>query len=637
MSLSKEPIAINEQSGGPDPIGWIKRFHRGEQGMIAMQLPVAMLAFLAMMNLVANTGVAVNQKIEVQNTADSVAYSSMLWEARCMNSVTAANHLMGEMMSLVTFHHALGGDTQEDGGTLADYPVRATLAAVTVLAIPASIILFIPDMKALHIANPLTDIKADGMCGYGKLHLKLALQTNYAARDALAVDYLAGVALCATVIGCIIGGPMIDAALSGAKALDIDEKIIEAEWKVLDLLEKFAKNTMSIKKLIRDTLIPGAKGWQHSVVTAAPSTIASVGQMTGYVNNCDSVNQPVFPGQINLFGSSLKLPVVRERYRSSDLKPAEWFIGAVTFEKTWVRTVFPLLVVFTPFPICKITTFAYLLGFERDCCQNPLATSQIMRATWPFVIYDRLPVVVGTVWMVHSDARGLHQSFSAIYCMELIKRFYKNKGNNGQEGVYVMDPGIPGRPQPSKRVLKGSERWANRQGLTTTENMFTLVGYAGRPIPLVMSPTVFTINNGFTHSFAHSEAILYNANQQGQKEQTGQGFSIGSIASFSFLLGGDYGPYQPNIAYDTLNWKSPVDDTPIWEYQRQPYSIAETIAVPIIYLVKGTPKIFLNWQPKLVPISSTRFRDSLINPLRPFGSQITFLRTTGLISDVNTH
>src|SRR5262249_49177381 len=42
------------------------------------------------------------------NAADSVAYSGTVWMARGMNSITAANHLIGELMALYTLHHAIG-------------------------------------------------------------------------------------------------------------------------------------------------------------------------------------------------------------------------------------------------------------------------------------------------------------------------------------------------------------------------------------------------------------------------------------------------------------------------------------------------------------------------------------------------
>lgn len=80
-----------------------------ESGMIPLVTVVAVLGLVVMISLVGNLGAVVGEKVEVQNAADAVAYSDALWMARGMNSITAANHLMGEATALVVLIDALGG------------------------------------------------------------------------------------------------------------------------------------------------------------------------------------------------------------------------------------------------------------------------------------------------------------------------------------------------------------------------------------------------------------------------------------------------------------------------------------------------------------------------------------------------
>ena len=84
-------------------------FHRRDDGLVTWATAVAVVFLLVLTNLVINVGMTINHKIETQNSADSVAYSSAVWSARGMNAITATNHLMGELTALYTLHHAFGG------------------------------------------------------------------------------------------------------------------------------------------------------------------------------------------------------------------------------------------------------------------------------------------------------------------------------------------------------------------------------------------------------------------------------------------------------------------------------------------------------------------------------------------------
>lgn len=88
----------------------------GEEGKITIVTIIVVMIFILLIGLVGNAGQSVIKKIELQNAADSAAYSTAVWQARAMNAITATNHLMGELTALIVVHEAFGGPTLENGG-----------------------------------------------------------------------------------------------------------------------------------------------------------------------------------------------------------------------------------------------------------------------------------------------------------------------------------------------------------------------------------------------------------------------------------------------------------------------------------------------------------------------------------------
>ena len=93
------------RSDGP----FMVAFNDDEHGKISLLASLLMLALVALAGLIGNVGHAAKEKIEVQNAADSLSFSSSLWMARGMNAVTATNHMLGEATALAAIHEAFGG------------------------------------------------------------------------------------------------------------------------------------------------------------------------------------------------------------------------------------------------------------------------------------------------------------------------------------------------------------------------------------------------------------------------------------------------------------------------------------------------------------------------------------------------
>ena len=134
------------------PVKGFQKIAICEEGTISMVTIVAVLVIAILIGFVGNSGRVVQQKIEVQNAADSVAYSSALWQARGMNAITAVNHLLGEATAICVLIEAIGGPELEKARSLSwssgksDPTIKRTNAILTILH-PLTKTAFTPDNK----------------------------------------------------------------------------------------------------------------------------------------------------------------------------------------------------------------------------------------------------------------------------------------------------------------------------------------------------------------------------------------------------------------------------------------------------------------------------------------------------------
>ncbi len=90
--------------------------HSNEDGKITLITTVTLMFFLVLICYIANIGNSIRQKMELQNAADSAAYSIALWQARGMNATTVSNHMLGEASALIVMVESLGGRIQTEKG-----------------------------------------------------------------------------------------------------------------------------------------------------------------------------------------------------------------------------------------------------------------------------------------------------------------------------------------------------------------------------------------------------------------------------------------------------------------------------------------------------------------------------------------
>ena len=86
------------------------------RGFVSMPLLFVFMGMLVLFSFLINTGLVISRKVDAQNAADAVAYSTALQRAKGMNAITAANHLMGELQAVAIMHHSFGGDELDGKG-----------------------------------------------------------------------------------------------------------------------------------------------------------------------------------------------------------------------------------------------------------------------------------------------------------------------------------------------------------------------------------------------------------------------------------------------------------------------------------------------------------------------------------------
>ncbi len=95
------------------------------QGKLTLVTLIAIIGMMVIVGFVGNAGYVVTEKMNTQNAADAVAFSSAQWMARGMNAATATNHLLGEITALTVVIEGLGGP--EADAKLEAYPPQARI------------------------------------------------------------------------------------------------------------------------------------------------------------------------------------------------------------------------------------------------------------------------------------------------------------------------------------------------------------------------------------------------------------------------------------------------------------------------------------------------------------------------------
>jgi hypothetical protein len=290
----------------------------GEGGMLSMASVFVLMGILVLFALLANVTRTVDQKMETQNGADAIAYSSAEEMARGMNTVTATNHLIGELMGLVVLHHALGGDELDGLKKVQKTPrdIRNNLRNMYYFASATED----PEPVGYDTVNQEPDVGATIWdC---RMRLKQVLTWAYTAHG------IGGLFQDLQWIPFGIGAALEAYGLSVSYAAWAFECKAQEEWYVLDAVEYLAYLIKPLKLTLQKAVIPGLhRVYARLMVNTIP---VQSWNLAGPVGNLNAVEGTLFPPW-----PFLQLPVTPEPENLSDLKRSQLVRASVPWIRYW--------------------------------------------------------------------------------------------------------------------------------------------------------------------------------------------------------------------------------------------------------------------------------------------------------------
>jgi hypothetical protein len=284
-----------------------RNLHAGEEGMLSLASLFVILGFLVLLGLLVNAGMTTARKVETQNAADAVAYSAAVEMARGMNSITAINHLIGELTALVVLIHTLGGDELDQGKS----PPRTPWTLQIPLEVSYNMAKTLGEDSVPVLDDAYQEAKPEPQVGGAiydaRIRLKLVLTW------AFEVHFIGGVIAQGQFIPIV--GPALEALgdiVSGI-ALTFETKVYQ-ECLTLDVLEKLARDVLQpVKTSIRDGVIPFLYYYQAPILYATPWQARQAANSVVTPNLADNVSMyPPWP--------LLQLPVTKDSNQNSPEK-----------------------------------------------------------------------------------------------------------------------------------------------------------------------------------------------------------------------------------------------------------------------------------------------------------------------------
>ena len=439
----------------------------GEDGMITYGTIFSVMVLLIMISLITNSFISVNRKLETQNAADAVAYSSAVWLARGMNSVTATNHIIGELNALYTLHHAIGGKyldehSQNDRNNQSE--LESLNAAIEGAFIPANAGTTPANSnhKQRITENPSADLNS--MLYEAKKQLKIIYTTALVAH---AIG--TGMELFGTLPPVIAAGKVLQAI-----SLVFEWKVFQ-EYLFLDGIEMLAHSLKVPKKAI-PTIIDVVYLFQElEVVVRVPVQAYRAAEKIAKKHN--SQTDGFVRGDI---------PGVPDNFNLNEL-------------------------------LDEFTSIYPKLPIEKENTEQE-EKSQMLRATFPWVAHWRYsPNRILRYTCTLSGAEGSYRKWSNTYARQASEwlRFEKPNSGNGNvkyqneltienmrnpwEGpgeagrdvrlfvMYDLNPTQASNNSPPEYIDKSEELWNQDtyEGARRADEIFCIIGFATNPKPMI--------------------------------------------------------------------------------------------------------------------------------------------------------
>ncbi len=433
----------------------------GEDGLVSWATLIAVLFFTLLGALVFNVGNTVTKKLETQNAADSVAYAGALWQARGLNAVTAANHMMGELTALYVLHHAVGGeylDVEEDysrknnSGPIRGVNERLKLAWHFPIRLDHYV--RVTGLKPLEehfktvSEQPFAD--EESTVYEAKLRLKELMTAAYLLHRAGQAVYDLG-----EVYPWLkpVGIAMMAAALAA-------EYIIYKEYMVLNAFERLAFGIKNVKRRVIPAVLNALWAYQHSVVRTTPEVAAGAAEAVGSLNRRKGTL------------AYHEMPVEHETTES--VKRSQLMRASYPWVHYWRK------------PIV-------------DFLDNPVVGAPLSRAPRYYMKWTNEYSFRIVRWFTEEEGR--HLAWAP-------KRFRGQTEEGWGFRLHVLkDLNVP-------QIDKGQEAWTRQEGSIRADDLFCELGFAQmEEAPTVAARPFFRQENP-DGVICYAQAMAYNANPQ---------------------------------------------------------------------------------------------------------------------------
>lgn len=432
-----------------------QRLRRAEDGQLSILSLVMVLAMLVILCVVMNAITVIRHKMEAQNSADAVAYGATTQMARGMNSVTATNHLIGELQALVVLHHGLGGDALNTGSRRNRVPANTKGIAGEAYFVAKEWTNYMkkrfqPKRRIHRQFNK--PVRTQGALRRAKVELKRVATHAYCVHSVAGfLNRVAWIVKYASVVVPPLRGVAQTARAWArwlARAARDYETQVGREYRLLDSIEGIARAAVPSRKMIQLVAIPALHRHSQMQVEAAADRLEATADSLGAAHQCRG---SLFPGlHQNPSRPILRLPVLPE---------------------------------------------------PSVMTERQLQESQLVRASTPWVQCWRLPL------LQFADQSLVMSHFKDFYVQQTqqatweLAREAKSRGVN----LYVID-GFD-----SRRMQKGDEPWSDSR--IEADRRFCIIGFSHRSAPQIAYAAEFSRPNDDGIA-AFAQGMIYNGNQQ---------------------------------------------------------------------------------------------------------------------------
>ena len=231
-----------------------------------------------------------NDKLEAQNAADSVAYSSSLVQARAMNALTASNHMMGELTAMYTMHHAFIDENTETWNAvtiglatvLTVVETAAQLAGAASMAFGGST----PPEFGIFDFPQWWDMPYGNATIYdSKCLLKWKLIEEYITHADGSAKVIRGILMLAPPPFGDSGATYADGLRTQQQAsMEINE--LKREYRLIHQVQEFTRRTMSDKEKI-PIVMRAIYSYEKLVVNGAALSCTLAAKLASSANQCE--------------------------------------------------------------------------------------------------------------------------------------------------------------------------------------------------------------------------------------------------------------------------------------------------------------------------------------------------------------